>query len=261
MYQTFTPKPATRMGTATVWARSGDQQTAAGRVAGLSVRSRIAPHRFGHRWLASAGVESPTKVIYLVRPTSQTTREHAHERLLRIAAGAVPHALAIEAVEPATAGGGLWIVCPYTGSADGLLTLGRLLADKHEGRMELDEARRAAGQLLTALDGSHMRRVPHGAIVMDDVLVDRHGSVQIELLGVGAALSGIETLDVKGEVRSVVKCVFEMITGVQATGPSSVLRAPGLTRPWRAWLSKGLRFEGGFESAARALATLPSAWK
>lgn len=261
MYQTFTPKVATRPGASAPWARLQESESAGGRVAGLLVRSRLAPHRLGHRWLASASSESPTKVVYLVRPGAGVAREQARERLLIAAAGTTPHALKIEAVEPAAAGGGFWIVCPYTGSADGLLTLGRLLADKHEGRMDLDEARRATGQILQALDTSHMRRMPHGAVVLDDVLVDRRGGVLVELLGVGAALGGLQTLDVKGEVRSVVRCAFELITGVQATGPSSAYRAPGLSRVWRNWLAKGLRSEGGFNSAAQALASLPSAWR
>lgn len=261
MYQTKIPTPSTRPVTASPWVRSVEPQAPGARIAGLVVGARIAPHRLGHRWLASAGPQAPTKVVYLVRHPATPAREQAYQRLLRVAVASLPHALTIEAVEPAAAGGGFWIVCPYTGNPDGLVTLGRLLADKHEGRMDLDEAWRTTRQLLHALDVSHMRRIPHGPVTMDDVLVDRRGSAQIELLGVGAALGAVEVLDVKGEVRSVARCAFEMITGVQPSGPSSALRAPGLTRAWRTWLGKGLRSEGGFASAAHALASLPSAWR
>lgn len=261
MHQTFTPILAPRPVTHAPLGRSGDSVHAPTVIAGLSVRARLAPHRLGPRWLASAGADGRTKVAYLVRAPESSMGASLLLRLRRVAVARAPHALPIESIEPDSSGTGFWIVCPYTGSADGLLTLGRLLAEKHEGRMEPDEARRAASQILQSLDHSQMCRLPHGPVAMDEILVDRCGRVVIELPGIEAALQGAEPINVAGEVRSVARCVFEMLTGVQATSYASALRASGLSRAWRAWLSKGLREDGGFGSAAQALATLPSAWR
>ncbi len=259
MRQTFIPIPATRQPTTARWGRTNELETASMRVAGLVLRSRIASTRMGHRWLANAGPDAPVKVVYLVEGSSEGLAEQLCKRLAQISAARIPHALPIEAIEAAH-GGRFWIVCPHTGSADGLLTLGRLVSSKDEGRMEPDEARRTTLQLLLALDHAHMHRIPHGPVVMDEVLVDRRGSVLVELMGVKASIRADVTPDIREELESVARCAFEMLTGVQAKGDESIRAAPGLSRSWRTWLSRGLGQRGGFNSAAEALATLPSAW-
>lgn len=240
-------------------ARSPALAPPAGRVAGLTLGLKLPGHRLGHRWMAGDSIDSMTSVVYLIRGPRHVSATALAQRLRWSTFERNPHALPIDAIEAAP-GGRFWIATPYTGGADGLLTLGRLLAEKHEGRMDPDEARRAIQQLLMALDFAHMRGLAHGPVALDEALVDRRGRIHVELMGVEAALTGTGAVDVGAEVRSVVRVALELLTGVQPTSDDLWRKAPWLSRAWRGWLSRGLQPGAGFQSAAAALASLPSAW-
>ncbi len=215
-------------------------------------------HRLGLRWLARESADTPAKVVYLISFPGSTPGGGLQGRLDQLLGFRSHHALPIERIEWTNAGGGCWMVTPYTGSADGLLTLGQLLGEKAEGRMDPFEARQAARRLLLALDDSHRHRVAHGPIALDEVLVDRRGGLLIELIGVDAARLGICTPDIRSEVRSVARVAHELLSGLPVGEVERAFRRPaGVSRPWMRWLRRGLDPDSGFASASAALAALP----
>jgi len=117
--------------------------------------------------------------------------------------------------------GANWVVTPFVGSSAGITSLSNVLAMRDEGRLEPNECLLAAEQLLNALKVARAAGVPHGALTMDDVIVDRHGSLLIELFGVRRALNGAASNDeaagseIWGEVRSVARLVYRLFTGVE----------------------------------------------
>ncbi len=157
-----------------------------------------------------------------------------------------------------------WLMTPYTGNQDGLVTLESLLQDKG-GRMSADEADRALGQILRAVEFAHGVGHIHGPIYADQVLVDRRGRISIEMYGLQRRLGGLATGNsevVRDEVRSVVELGYRLLTGLSAEEP----RIPAgrlverLNPHWDAWLDAGMDpLRGGYASAGEASAGLPSA--
>jgi serine/threonine protein kinase len=157
-----------------------------------------------------------------------------------------------------------WLLTPYTGNQEGLVTLQSLLAAKG-GRMSPDEAERAIVQVLRAVEYAHSAGHIHGPIGADQVMVDRHGRVSVELYGLERRLSGLGAGNsevVRDEVRSVVELGYRLVTGLTSEEPRIsagrlVDRLGGL---WDAWFDTGLdALGGGFSSASEAAAALPSA--
>lgn len=189
-----------------------------------------------------------------------------------------PHALRIQQFTFDITGQA-WIITPFAGDADGLRTLTRHLRQKG-GQCRPDEAERAVQQLLSVIAVAHgggalqpptdseaaspARAVPcHGPITMDEILVDRRGSLLIELYGLARALDqpGRPTLEsLRDEIRSIVEIGYQLITGLRAEEP--LIPAGRLVRKldarWDRWLDRGLDPSGGFDSAEAALAALPS---
>lgn len=157
-----------------------------------------------------------------------------------------------------------WLLTPYTGNQDGLVTLDSLLQDKG-GRMSADETDRALGQILRAIEFAHAAGHIHGPISADQVLVDRRGRISIEMYGLQRRLGGLGTGNsevVRDEVRSVVELAYRLLTGFTAEEP----RIPAgrlverLNPAWDAWLDAGMDpLRGGYSSASEAAAGLPSA--
>jgi hypothetical protein len=170
-----------------------------------------------------------------------------------------------------------WIIAPFTGDVDGIRTLSRLLKEKG-GQMRPLEVERAMDQLLRALAAAHdlqtsdtgssdsgSQRIAamHGPIGMDEVLVDRHGALTVELYGFARAMRGLNRGNpelVRDEVRSVVEIAYQLITGLRAEEPiiPADRLVPQLDQSWSTWLSKGLDPMCGFDSAMQALLLLPS---
>jgi hypothetical protein len=153
-----------------------------------------------------------------------------------------------------------WVISPYLGDHDGLLLLPDLIADKG-GQLEPIEARRALTQLLAASDDGRRAGGVHGALMIDEVLVDRRGCVQIELYGLGASLRGQRGEDAqREEVRSIVAIGYEMLTGIapdDARIDASRL-SPSLDTSWDEFFAQGLEPAGGFASAAEAIEAVGS---
>jgi hypothetical protein len=104
----------------------------------------------------------------------------------------------------------------------------------------------------------------HGPLGLDEVLVDRHGRVVIELLGFGRRLRGLSqgnSETVRDEIVRVCEIAYELLTGLRAEAPliPAPRLVPRLDKAWIHWLRVGLDPSRGFESASAALAALPSA--
>ena len=157
-------------------------------------------------------------------------------------------------------GGQPWAVTPYLGSQVGLVTLDSLRIEKG-GVMPAVEVERVMSQLFSASAGANDAGVHHGPITAEQILVDRSGSVSIEMYGVRRRLEGlVDNGEIaRDEVRSLVELAYFLLTGLPAEEPRIpagrlVRRLPGA---WDAWIEEGLSPVGGFESAKFAVSSLP----
>ncbi|MBX3357367.1 MAG: hypothetical protein KF745_02965 [Phycisphaeraceae bacterium] len=155
-----------------------------------------------------------------------------------------------------------WLVTPFPGAAGDVLTLARHVREKG-GQLSPDEAERAVTQLLEAVESAHAVGVRHGPIGLGDVLIDRRGSLLVELYGLDRAMRGMGPGDAelaRDEVRSVVEIGYQLITGLRAEAP--LIPADRLVKKldahWARWLAHGLDPAGGFETVVEAIAALPS---
>ena len=236
----------------------------------------IAPARF----LALHLADQSSHVAYRFPVVlGEQERERVRSIVARASLLAQAHILKIERFmfDPA---GHPWIITPYTGDVDGLRSLGRLLRDKH-GQMPPMEAERALMQILEAASFVHSQPrtaggagqdgaaplTHHGALTLEQVLVDRHGSLSIELYGLARALrcreAGGEMLTpeiVRDEVRSIVEIGYQLVTSLRAEAPW--IPAGRLVRMldprWDRWFERGLDPSRGFDTAEEALRELPS---
>jgi serine/threonine protein kinase len=166
----------------------------------------------------------------------------------------------------ADASGYHWLVTPYLGSADGLLTLDRLRDLKDNGQLSEHETERAVEHLLAASESAHGKGLSHGPVLPSEVLVNRHGSLAIELYGLARRLAGgawpaQAASPVRAEVRSIAEIAYTMLTGT-LEAPEPYIPASRLVKRlsprWDAWLGYALDKSRGFESAAEAKRYLPS---
>ncbi len=158
------------------------------------------------------------------------------------------------------------VVTPYLGNTEGLVTLRSLVGVKG-GRLSALETERAIVHILEGLKFAHQNGggggAAHGPLSMDEMLVDRHGRVSIELYGLRRRMKGLTggTAELaQDEVRSVVEIAYELLAGLPAEEPrievSRLVRK--LDPAWDAWLDRGLSGFDGFASAEEALMRLPS---
>jgi hypothetical protein len=223
--------------------------------------------RHGDRWLALDQATQRSHVMHWVTLDPVAARQRLQLDSLRTLARSLHdlHILEIESVIPSTRGSaqGVWILTPYTGSVQGLVTLAQLQVDKG-GTMPVVEVERAMLHLLGAAEaGSAIGRV-HGPLSADEVHVDRHGRLVIELYALATALEP-EKVDAprleREEIRSIVDMGYRLLTNRDVVEPrllvSRLIR--GLHEAWDRWFDAGLDPHGGFASAAEALGELPSA--
>ncbi len=139
----------------------------------------------------------------------------------------------------------------------------RGMCGRRGGQLSPDEAERAVTQLLEAVESAHTAGVRHGPIGLAEVLIDRRGSLLVELYGLERAMRGLGAGDAelaRDEVRSVVEIGYQLITGLRAEAP--LIPADRLVKKldvlWARWLAHGLDPAGGFETVDEAIAALPS---
>jgi hypothetical protein len=228
----------------------------------------LRPAPFAERWLSLHEDAHTSHVVYRF---PVLTDKLAQRRFLSsteersLCKG--PHLLEIQHFSFDTAGRPC-LVTPYLGNHDGLVTL-RSLATIKGGRLSPLETERAVVHVLQGLreghavaDGSPKGGL-HGAVTMDDTLIDRHGRVWIELYGLRRSMRGLterSTELAQDEIRSVVEIAYELLTGLPAEEPRiAVGRLIKKIDPaWDAWLDRGLSGFDGFATADDALAALPS---
>lgn len=234
-------------------------------------RLRIGPYvfmrqidsgRFGDRWLAVHDGDDSAFVVHRFRvPRARQEQRRFAAAVELLADLDHPHVLPIVefSLGSATAGNG-WIVTPFTGNQDGLLTLERLVRDKG-GRLAPIEARRALAQLLEAVQYGHALGHAHGPIAAEHVQVDRRGSLLVELYGFERALGqrpGRHTDVAREEIRSVVELGYRLVTGLPAEDPriAAGRLVPRLPRELDRWFEVGLDPVEGYSSAEAALEAL-----
>jgi serine/threonine protein kinase len=234
-------------------------------------RLRIGPYRLvrqlqpgglGERWLALNESDQSDHVAYRFRLTQDRPEGRRFVSAIEaLSPLSHPHLLPIEQISLGIGGGG-WIVTPYTGSHDGLVTMGSLAKDKG-GRMTPPETERALLQLLEAVEYAHGEGHHHGVLSADEILVDRRGSVAIELYGLrrrlspGALRPAAEVA--RDEVRSIVGIGYWLLTALAAEEPriQAGRLIPRLDPRWDEWFDEGLDAAAGFATASEALAALP----
>ncbi len=154
----------------------------------------------------------------------------------------------------------LCVITPYTGNQDGFVTLEDLLIQR-DAKLEPVEAIRCLAHLLEASQASTDGNIVHGSLATDEILVDRRGSVQVELHGLTNALAHRDpSADlIADEVRSIVRIGYLMLVGLEPgaerVAPSRLVRK--LDRLWDRWFAIGLDPVDGFSNAAQALRALP----
>lgn len=170
-----------------------------------------------------------------------------------------PHLLRIESASYDDRGR-LCLITPYTGNHDGLVTLSDLI-EKQGGKLTISEAARAIEHLLSASAYAHGKQIAHGPIYPDQILVDRFGSLQVQLYAHPAKTSEarINTL-IADEIRSIAQLGYAMITGLginsDRLSPTRVVKK--LDRNWDAWFDIALDPIDGFEDAVHAMRALPT---
>jgi hypothetical protein len=99
---------------------------------------------------------------------------------------------------------------------------------------------------------------------MDEVVVDRRGSLAVELYGLRRRLGTLWRRTAgevaKDEVRSIVEIGYTLITGLSSDEPRipATRLFPRLDRRWDDWFNEGMDPLGGFTTAEEALSNLPS---
>jgi serine/threonine protein kinase len=234
-------------------------------------RMRIGPFRLvrrleagpvGERWLAFNEHEQTSHVAHRIPLAGGAGTRRFVSASEATAALRHPHLLPIEHYSLGAANTG-WIVTPYTGSHDGLVPLSKLLLDKG-GRMQPVEVERALTQLLDAVEYAHALGYHHGEIGMEEILVDRRGSLAVELYGLRRRLAGSQGRPApevaRDEVRSIVAIGYEALTGLSAEDPriEATRLIVKLDRRWDEFFAEGLDPLAGYLTAGEALGALPS---
>lgn len=213
--------------------------------------------RFGERYLALHVRRQSSHVVHRFGVCrDRAERRRYVDAFERLAALHHPHILRLEQFSFGSAGRP-WAVTPYTGSHDGLLTLGQLL-DLKGGRLGEFEVKRVLEQLLCAAAHAHSCGARHGELSLDEVVVDRSGRVLVEHYGLRAQLrrAGDDPATLASdETRAILAIGYRALTGLAiADGfvrPARVIR--GLGRRWDALFEWGLDAGGGFETPAEAI--------
>lgn len=222
----------------------------------FALTRRLPSCRIGERFVALHQVSLTSHVVY--RFNSGIDGRDALAALEAACVLQHRHILKIEHFD-LDKSGRPFCVTPFTGDRDGLLSLTRLLRAK-SGIMRLAEAKHAADQLLAAIAYAHMQRAWHGPMMMDEVLIDRHGALHVELYGVANTLGHPENDPAeqqRREVQTAMGMLYQLITGLRYEEPfirpGRVIA--GLHRSWDDFFETGLS-EPGFASGAHARSAL-----
>lgn len=156
--------------------------------------------------------------------------------------------------------GRLCLVTPYAGNQEGLVTLSDLV-ERRNGRLDVAETARCVEHLLEAVIAARGAGLAGGPVVPERILVDRRGSVHIELYGLPSAdrmYRGVCTG--ADEVRAIGAMAVWLLTGIrQDVASLAVGRIAGRgAKAWEPWLEAATDPVNGFETPADALLAVPS---
>jgi serine/threonine protein kinase len=249
---------------------------AGGRIGPFRLVRKLEAGRLGERWLAFNEQEQTPHVAHRLPLGGASESRRFIAAVEELAMLRHPHLLTIEQFSLAAAATGHgefgWVVTPFTGSHDGLVMLAGLGRDKAAGPgrgMNPLEVERAMVQILEAVEYAHAAGHHHGPIGPEEILVDRRGSLSVELYGLRRRMAGAGSgpgLQVppasevaRDEVRSVVEMGYWLLTGLPAEEPriEATRLVPRLDRRWDEFFAEGLDPLAGFASAAEALGSLP----
>ncbi|MEZ6243081.1 MAG: hypothetical protein R3B57_08565 [Phycisphaerales bacterium] len=238
-----------------------DRQDHPSHIGPFRLVGRLADGRVGQRWVALHERDRTNHLLYRLEPCRDNSeRRETLATIDEVSRITHAHALPIERYS-LEQDGCPWVVAPYPGNQGGLVTLADVLEAKG-GRLPAFECERTLDHLLSAVMTAHERGVVHGAPEPDELLVDRHGSVLIELYGLANRLRqspGVGPEVVRDEVRSFVLLGYTLLTGLPPEEP--MIRASRIVRRlpkgWDAWFERGLDPAGGFASAREARDALP----
>jgi serine/threonine protein kinase len=237
-------------------------RSASPRIGQYVLTRQLAPGILGERWLALHELDHSSHVVH--RPVAGRDRFEQRKFLAVLGSlTSVSNAHIIEIEEHGLDSRGQpWVVTPFTGDASGIITLEGHLRAKG-GFLRPGEAREAIVQLLQASSDAHAAGVAHGPLTMNQVLVDRRGSLLIELYGLGLALSqGYDALTSDqsqiDEVESILRIGYRLVTGLLPEDPiiPACRVVSDLDPAWDDWFDTGLYSGAGFKSAAHALSAL-----
>lgn len=220
----------------------------------------LSPSPLGKRWLALREADQSSHTVYQFAQLPDRVWRRRHSRAMRILASLRhPHVLSIETCS-FELGGEAWAAAPYTGNHDSIVTLADVARAKGD-MLPAAEAERAVVQVLEGVAHAHALGVCNGPIDLEQLLVDRHGSVLIELYGVERALTGFEGMNgelVRDEIRSVVEVAYRLVTGMPAEEPRipAGRLARRLSRAFEEWLEVGLDPTDGYPTAEEAILAL-----
>ncbi len=190
----------------------------------------------------------------------RTQRRRFLEAVEKAAALDIAHILRVEQFS-LTSQSEAWVISPYTGNHDGLMLLSDLLGVKG-GKMEALEVTRVLEHLLEAVGAAHGAGVVNGPVRIDEILVDRAGSLSIELYGISVAMQGeVNTDELRQiELRSIAVIAYKLLTGIDASEdlliePNRLV--PKLDTAWNAFFAEALDPAAGFATAAEMLGSIP----
>lgn len=211
------------------------------------------------RWIALHEWDDTDHVIYRHASVHDSAeRRRLLESVEPVAQVSHAHLLAVEAYS-FDEQDHLCLVTPYTGNQEGLVTLADLV-DRRSGRLEAPEVARSVAHLLEAVGAGRAGGLSHGPLDPARILVDRRGSLRIELFGLPlAAALEREVFTESDEVRSVAEMAVWLLTGLrQDVAPLNLSRIAGrAAKPWEAWVQAALDPVVPFDDAASALEALP----
>ena len=215
----------------------------------------------GERWIAANEVDHSLHVAHRFKSADAATTEAIVQAARALAEVGHPHLLPVEHVYDKVAGS-VWVITPFSGNHDGLVTLRSLVRDKG-GQMSPQETERALVQMLQGISAAHARGAFHGPLTPEEILVDRRGSLSVELYGLRRRLTALAKRPAaevaRDEVRSVVGLGYFLLTGLPSEEPriEASRLSPRVDRLWDEWVNEGLDPLGGYGSADEAMAALP----
>lgn len=204
--------------------------------------------RAGYRWLARVPSDASLFQLYVLPPghvsaPALVAGEGLRGRHIVPILGSGEHAT-----------GWTWALSPYAGDIEGVRSLTDVLKLRAGRQMPVYEARVAASQLIDAATDMRRSGVAFADITGRDVLIDRRGSVRVEVINASRSASDTPMCD---DTHALGLLVYEMLTGATPSGafmPPSRL-ASGVGRGWDRWTERALGRE--FDSLSSAAGAMP----